>query len=193
MSRANPASAESSRGVASREPTSSPAATPRITRSTPVADTASRRTRSDTDGAMQPILRVLGYAPRGGIPAPRDPTTRGHQVAKERYEDRQRKKAAAREAGEHKARRASLIWRAVGVVVIVIAIAVSYSFVSRSRLLQRVTTATYRAGMHVAGPIAYTEKPPMGGTHNVVWQNCGVYEAPIHSEHAVHALEHGAV
>jgi len=78
-------------------------------------------------------------------------------------------------------------------VVIVIAIAVSYSFVSRSRLLQRVTTATYRAGMHVAGPIAYTEKPPMGGAHNVVWQNCGVYEALIHSEHAVHALEHGAV
>jgi hypothetical protein len=114
-------------------------------------------------------------------------------VAKERYEDRQRRKAAAREAGEQKARRASLIWRAVGVVVVVIAIAVSYSFVSRSRLLQRVTTATYRAGMHVAGPIAYTEKPPMGGAHNVVWQNCGVYEAPIHSEHAVHALEHGAV
>jgi hypothetical protein len=33
----------------------------------------------------------------------------------------------------------------------------------------------------------------MGGAHNVVWQNCGIYEAPIHNEHAVHSLEHGAV
>jgi hypothetical protein len=114
-------------------------------------------------------------------------------VAKRRNDDRQRKKAAEREAAEHKARRASLIWRLAGVAVVVIAIAVSYSFFSRSRLLRQVTTASYRAGMHVAGPITYTEKPPMGGAHNVVWQNCGVYEAPIHNEHAVHALEHGAV
>jgi hypothetical protein len=33
----------------------------------------------------------------------------------------------------------------------------------------------------------------MGGPHNVVWQNCGVYAVPVHNEHAVHALEHGAV
>ncbi|MBN8590608.1 MAG: DUF3105 domain-containing protein [Anaerolineae bacterium] len=37
------------------------------------------------------------------------------------------------------------------------------------------------------------ELPPMGGTHNQVWQNCGVYETLIRSDLAVHSLEHGAV
>ena len=33
----------------------------------------------------------------------------------------------------------------------------------------------------------------MGGVHNQVWQNCGVYETPIRNDLAVHSLEHGAV
>jgi hypothetical protein len=56
-----------------------------------------------------------------------------------------------------------------------------------------VTTATYTAGQHPSGPITYRETPPLGGPHNVVWQTCGIYETPIHNEHAVHSLEHGAV
>ena len=75
----------------------------------------------------------------------------------------------------------------------VIAIALSYSFYRKRRLLQRVTTTNYSAGQHLAGPIDYKEKPPMGGPHNVVWQTCGAYDAPIHNEHAVHSLEHGAI
>lgn len=35
--------------------------------------------------------------------------------------------------------------------------------------------------------------PPVGGTHAQVWQNCGFYDKPIGSGHAVHSLEHGAV
>jgi hypothetical protein len=60
-------------------------------------------------------------------------------------------------------------------------------------LLRDVKTASYPAGLHVAGSIVYAENPPIGGQHNVVWQNCGIYDAPIHSEHAVHSMEHGAV
>ncbi|HEY0872425.1 MAG TPA: DUF3105 domain-containing protein [Vicinamibacterales bacterium] len=78
-------------------------------------------------------------------------------------------------------------------ISMVIAIALSYSFYRKSRLLQRVTTTNYSAGQHLAGPIEYKEKPPMGGPHNVVWQTCGAYDAPIHNEHAVHSLEHGAI
>jgi hypothetical protein len=85
------------------------------------------------------------------------------------------------------------MWRIGGVIVVAIALAFAYSYYSKRRLLSAVTTANYPAGMHLAGPITYKESPPMGGPHNVVWQNCGIYDAPIHNEHAVHSLEHGAV
>jgi hypothetical protein len=35
--------------------------------------------------------------------------------------------------------------------------------------------------------------PPPGGVHWDTWQNCGVYEEPIETGHALHSLEHGAV
>lgn len=41
--------------------------------------------------------------------------------------------------------------------------------------------------------IPFGALPPNGGTHNPAWQRCEVYDAPIKPEHAVHALEHGAV
>jgi Protein of unknown function (DUF3105) len=51
-------------------------------------------------------------------------------------------------------------------------------------------------GRHVAGNIDYDQDlgtPPAGGPHNPVWQNCGLYDAPVRDENAVHSLEHGAV
>ena len=46
---------------------------------------------------------------------------------------------------------------------------------------------------HVTGPVAYAVTPPVGGPHNPVWMNAGVYTRPIPPERAVHNLEHGAV
>jgi uncharacterized protein DUF3105 len=48
---------------------------------------------------------------------------------------------------------------------------------------------------HFTGPQQYEVLPPVGGNHQFVWQNCqgNVYTEPIHNEHAVHSLEHGAV
>ncbi len=48
---------------------------------------------------------------------------------------------------------------------------------------------------HAYGSQAYPQRPPVGGTHNPIWQQCmgNVYPAPIANEHAVHSLEHGAV
>ncbi len=46
---------------------------------------------------------------------------------------------------------------------------------------------------HVPGPVIYSVTPPVGGDHNPVWMNCGIYDKPVPSEYAVHDLEHGAV
>lgn len=35
--------------------------------------------------------------------------------------------------------------------------------------------------------------PPVGGTHNNIWQNCGIYDEPIAATHIVHSMEHGTV
>jgi hypothetical protein len=108
-------------------------------------------------------------------------------------QERQQRQAAQREAAERRRRRNALFLRGALVVAVLGAAALAYRLYIQSHLLDAVTTASYPAGLHLAGPIDYTESPPVGGTHNVVWQNCGIYDAPIHNEHAVHSLEHGAV
>ncbi len=46
---------------------------------------------------------------------------------------------------------------------------------------------------HQDGVLTYAQTPPVGGIHNSVWQNCGIYDQPIVKENGVHSLEHGAV
>jgi Protein of unknown function (DUF3105) len=56
-----------------------------------------------------------------------------------------------------------------------------------------VQTFTNLSRNHVDGPITYPQVPPVGGEHNPVWMNCGIYDKPVPNENAVHSLEHGAV
>ena len=46
---------------------------------------------------------------------------------------------------------------------------------------------------HVITEVNYKQTPPVGGPHNPLWLNCGVYDEPVFSENAVHSMEHGAV
>jgi hypothetical protein len=39
----------------------------------------------------------------------------------------------------------------------------------------------------------FTALPPVGGTHNPAWQNCGIYEEPVEAQYTIHSMEHGAV
>ena len=106
---------------------------------------------------------------------------------------RQERKAAEREAAERARRRNANLLRGALIVIVVGVAAFSYRFYTQRQLLEAVTTTNYPAGQHISGQIDYKESPPMGGAHNVAWQNCSIYRVPIHNEHAVHSLEHGAI
>ncbi len=47
--------------------------------------------------------------------------------------------------------------------------------------------------LHTLGDVDYAQVPPVGGQHYPTWLDCGVYDAPVADELAVHALEHGTV
>ncbi|MGO4689808.1 DUF3105 domain-containing protein [Glaciibacter sp. 2TAF33] len=68
----------------------------------------------------------------------------------------------------------------------------SYSAGSSGATVKGVETFTNTAN-HVETPVTYAQTPPVGGEHNPVWLNCGVYTEPVPNENAVHALEHGAI
>ncbi len=40
--------------------------------------------------------------------------------------------------------------------------------------------------------IPFGELPPVGGTHDPAWQNCGIYDEPLNTANAIHSMEHGA-
>src|SRR3954451_9382453 len=59
--------------------------------------------------------------------------------------------------------------------------------------LSGVKTYTGLTQNHVTTKVTYKQTPPVGGDHNPVWLNCGIYTSPVANENAVHDLEHGAV
>src|SRR5687767_6044655 len=97
--------------------------------------------------------------------------------------DRQKQEtqAAQRAAFERRQRRNKLLGIGAIVLVVLGAAALAYNMFQQRQLLNTVTTASYSAGQHVAGKITWKENPPVGRAHNVAWQNCGVYNEPIHS------------
>ena len=44
---------------------------------------------------------------------------------------------------------------------------------------------------HTTDDVDYPESPPVGGPHDPVWLDCGVYDEPVREENVVHDLEHG--
>ena len=59
--------------------------------------------------------------------------------------------------------------------------------------IQDLITYARQARGHVETPIEAAGLPPAGGEHSGIWQNCGIYTAPVGTENVMHSLEHGAV
>lgn len=104
--------------------------------------------------------------------------------------------AEMRKAQKAKDRRARLlIIGAVGAVILLIVGVVGvtvYRDVSSRPTLDAIKTFKV-TGKHTSARVKYEQSPPVGGDHNAIWLNCGVYSAAVPNELAVHALEHGAV
>ncbi|NAZ85119.1 DUF3105 domain-containing protein [Kineococcus indalonis] len=111
-------------------------------------------------------------------------------------QDRAARVAAMQRAERARARRRKVALIAVPVVLVAAGGAGVAAVVAAQPdppSLEAVRTFQYTAGAHTEEPVQYAENPPAGGEHNPVWLNCGVYDAPVPNENAVHSMEHGAV
>jgi len=78
-------------------------------------------------------------------------------------------------------------------LVLFVFLSSSRNYESRNAVIDGVQFYPAQSGQHTQDTVNYAVIPPVGGQHNPVWQNCGVYSQPVANEHAVHSLEHGAV
>jgi len=77
-------------------------------------------------------------------------------------------------------------------IVLALALVTALSLSYQARLPGLVTYPNQQHG-EAAGPISYPQSPPAGGKYSPQWQNCGIYNAPVPNESAVHSLARGAV
>src|SRR5258708_6334907 len=84
-------------------------------------------------------------------------------------------------------------WGIVGLVAVVVILGIVLLTRSSSGEINGIVTYNNLSRSHVTGSVTYAQIPPVGGNHNAVWQNCGIYSQPVANENAVHSLEHGAV
>lgn len=108
---------------------------------------------------------------------------------------KQQATAASRRKQKHSghARRRLWGWVAAGVIVLALAGYGVALAVSAQAEIPGVQTYTGLSFGHTTAAVQYAQNPPVGGDHNPVWLNCGIYDQSVPNENAVHSLEHGAV
>ncbi|GLU46621.1 DUF3105 domain-containing protein [Nocardiopsis ansamitocini] len=110
---------------------------------------------------------------------------------------RRREKAAEIRAQRQREARRNKILKTAGAVTAAVVVVGGVGFAGymeyKRRNIDGVQEFSGLTNNHVTESVDYDQSPPVGGDHNSLWQNCGVYAAPLEPTHAVHSLEHGAV
>jgi Protein of unknown function (DUF3105) len=117
-------------------------------------------------------------------------------MTKDKTQARRENLARLRAEQKRKERHSAFLMWGIGGLVIVVLVGLAAFYVVKDqsgKSLSAVKSYSYKGSDHTWGKVTYKEVPPVGGQHNYYWQNCGIYDKPIHNEHGVHALEHGAV
>ena len=108
----------------------------------------------------------------------------------------ERLEAIRREQRRAERRSQLMIWGAGGVAVLLVAGGASFAVYKEGHSgidMSAVQTIVENDRNHVTTAVTYTQTPPVGGNHDPVWLNCGIYDHAVRNENAVHDLEHGAV
>ena len=101
-----------------------------------------------------------------------------------------RKKERQQKLAQEKRRRQLLI--GVPVVIGIVALAV-FIFMRFQPVEGTTEFGAQERGHDTEAEFATAGLPPVGGTHDPRWQNCGIYTEPVDTGPAVHSMEHGAV
>lgn len=82
----------------------------------------------------------------------------------------------------------------IAVPTILVAVVLTAMIIYRFRPVEGVIDfGTQERNHDLEAEFVSANAPPVGGSHNPAWQNCGIYDAPVDNSLAVHALEHGAI
>lgn len=103
-----------------------------------------------------------------------------------------KKEQRKQEVAQQKQRRTLLIAIPVGIIVIGLVGLLIYRGLQPA-VEGLLTFGTQGRTHDLEAEFAAAGLPPVGGSHNPNWQNCGIYDTPVEDSLAVHALEHGAV
>lgn len=126
--------------------------------------------------------------------------------ASRRQEEMDRRERVAQMRREAKAKERRQTWLVIGSAIAFCAILAgvvgvlaynNHQKTERERHIDGLYGSTAEAGKlgreHTTDKVTYDRTPPVGGNHNPVWQNCGIYTDEQEVGKMVHDMEHGAV